>query len=139
MARTKEQILRYVPKSKLAAIYDAWEDSDGMWIMLNDGWNADRMDYNCHTIHEYNVTDLRYQIAGIRQHMRTISVGVPSGKLKLTLWDGTEDAEQFVIHGISSDKPYVKAYGKLYPLTPKEIKLARQMAGAAKSVNVDVI
>ena len=67
MARTKEQILRYVPKSKMEAIRDAWEDSDGMWIILKNGWNADRMDYNCHTIHEDTVADLRYQIAGIRK------------------------------------------------------------------------
>ncbi len=65
--RTKEQILKYVPKSKLEAIEDAWEDSDGMWIILKDGWNADRMDWHCHTIHEDNVRDLRWQIAGIRK------------------------------------------------------------------------
>ena len=65
--RTKEQILKYVPKRKLEAIEDAWEDSDGMWIILKDGWNADRMDWHCHTIHEDNVRDLRWQIAGIRK------------------------------------------------------------------------
>ena len=62
-----ERIMKYVPKTKREAIYDAWEDSDGMWIMLKEGWNADRMDYNCHTIHEDTVKELRYQIAGIRK------------------------------------------------------------------------
>ena len=62
-----EKIMKYVPKMKREAIYDAWEDSDGMWIMLKEGWNADRMDYNCHTIHEDTIKELRYQIAGIRK------------------------------------------------------------------------
>lgn len=61
------RIMKYVPKTKREAIYDAWEDSDGMWIMLNEGWNADRMDYRCHTIHEDTIKELRYQIAGIRK------------------------------------------------------------------------
>lgn len=64
---TKDQILRYVPASKQDAIYDAWQDSDGIWIMLNEGWNADRMDFPCRTIHEDTVKDLRYQIAGIHR------------------------------------------------------------------------
>ena len=64
---TKQQIMNYIPRSKQAAVYDAWEDSDGIWIMLNEGWNADRMDSQCRTIHEDTVKDLRYQIAGIRR------------------------------------------------------------------------
>ena len=61
------KILSYVPKSKREAIQDAWRDSDGMWIILKDGWNADRMDFDCHVIHEDTVADLRWQIAGIRK------------------------------------------------------------------------
>ena len=64
---TKEQIMRYIPKGKREAVYDEWEDSDGIWIMLMEGWNADRGDYRCRTIHEDTVKDLRYQIAGIRK------------------------------------------------------------------------
>lgn len=60
-----ERIMRYVPKNKKNAINDAWRDDDGYWIILNDGWNADRMDFRCHTIHEDNIPELRYQIAGI--------------------------------------------------------------------------
>lgn len=62
-----EKIMKYVPKSKAEAVEDAWIDSDGMWIVLKDGWNADRMDFCCHTIHEETVAELRYQIAGIRK------------------------------------------------------------------------
>lgn len=60
-----DTIMKYIPKSKRDAIYDAWRDSDGYWIMLNKGWNADRMDSCCRTIHEDYISDLRYQIAGI--------------------------------------------------------------------------
>lgn len=59
------RIMKYVPKSKLDAIEDAWIDEDGMWIVLKDGWNADRMDQDCQTIHEDTVRWLRWQIAGI--------------------------------------------------------------------------
>lgn len=67
METMDKRIMKYVPKTKREAIYDAWEDSDGMWIMLKEGWNADRMDYNCRTIHEDTIKELRYQIAGIRK------------------------------------------------------------------------
>ena len=26
-------------------------EKDGFWIILNEGWNADGMDYRCRTIH----------------------------------------------------------------------------------------
>lgn len=60
-----DKIMKYVPKTKREAIRDAWRDGDGFWITLNDGWNADRMDTNCRTIHEDTIADLRFQIAGI--------------------------------------------------------------------------
>ena len=61
-----DRILKYVPKSKHKAIRAAWQDSDGYWITLKDGYNAGRMDNSgCHTIHEDTISDLRYQIAGI--------------------------------------------------------------------------
>lgn len=72
---TKEQIMKLIPKGKQEAVYDAWEDSDGVWIMLKEGWNADNMDTQCRTIHEggedytykETVANLRYQIKGIRK------------------------------------------------------------------------
>ena len=65
---TKEKdarIMKYIPKSKIDAVSTAWIDDDGMWIILKEGWSADRMDSNCRTIHEEYIKDLRYQIAGI--------------------------------------------------------------------------
>lgn len=61
------KIMKYVPKSKVDAISDAWTDDDGMWITLKDGWQAGRMDYGCRVIHEDYIKDLRYQIAGIER------------------------------------------------------------------------
>lgn len=63
--------------------------------------------------------------------MRSISIGVPSGKPKMWLWEGTEDAEKFEIKGINR-KPYVKAYGVRYDLTDKEIEVLHKMQGLVK-------
>lgn len=59
--------MKYVPSSKREAIRDTWKDEDGVWIILNDGWEASRTDRGCHTIHEDTVKQIRYQIAGIRR------------------------------------------------------------------------
>lgn len=63
-----EQIMKYIPKSKLDAVSDAFEDEDGLWIYLKQGWEASRTDRGCHVIHEDTVKELRYQIAGIRRN-----------------------------------------------------------------------
>ena len=60
-------VLKYVPKGKREAIRDAYRDEDGFWICLKDGWEASRTDSGCRTIHEDTITDLRYQIAGIKR------------------------------------------------------------------------
>ena len=62
-----KSIIEYVPQSKRQAIYDSYVDADGMWIILNDGWEATRMDYGCHTIHEDTISELKWQIAGIQK------------------------------------------------------------------------
>ncbi len=53
---------------------------------------------------------------------RPISIGFPSGKLKMTLWEGTEDQETFPIMGANTKCPYCKAYGIRYDLTETEIR-----------------
>ena len=60
-------IMRHVPKNKCCSVSEAWEDSDGIWIILMEGWNADGMDYPCRTIHCWSVEELDYQIAQIRK------------------------------------------------------------------------
>lgn len=61
--------------------------------------------------------------------MRTISIGFPSMTPKLTMWEGTEDEEQFVIKGLKT-KPYIKAYGIRYDLTAQEVKTMKHMLQA---------
>ena len=39
--------------------------------------------------------------------MRSISIGIPSGKAKMTLWEGTEDEEKFDIKFPRRGIPYV--------------------------------
>ena len=48
--------------------------------------------------------------------MRNIRIGVPSGKSKLVLWEGTEDENSFVIKSLNRGTPYVIAYGVKYEL-----------------------
>lgn len=72
---TVNMVSRMIPKSKKAAIREIYEDQDGFWIILNEGWNADGMDYDCHVIHEggddytdaETVKELKYQISMIRK------------------------------------------------------------------------
>ncbi len=72
---TNKQIMSLIPKSKRAAIRDAYEDQDGIWICLNEGWNADNMDSVCRTIHcggedepiSETIQDIKYQVDGIRR------------------------------------------------------------------------
>ena len=53
---TVKMIQRMIPTNKKASIREIYEDQDGFWIILNDGWNADGIDFdelNCY-IDEYN-------------------------------------------------------------------------------------
>ena len=59
--------------------------------------------------------------------MRKISVGVPSGKAKMTLFEGTEDEEAFEIKSVKRGTPYIMAYGIKYELTVEEINHLRTM------------
>lgn len=60
-------IVNYIPKSKRAAVRDAYKDDDGYWVCLNEGWEASNADAGCRTIHEDTISDLVSQIKGIRR------------------------------------------------------------------------
>ena len=72
---TVNTVKRMIPKDKKPAIHEVFEDQDGFWIILNEGWNADGIDSKCRTIHcggeEFTeaetVEDLKYQISQIRK------------------------------------------------------------------------
>lgn len=57
--------------------------------------------------------------------MSSISIGIPSGKLKMALFEGTEDERYFDIKSLKRGIPYVLAYGVKYELTKDEIKYLR--------------
>ena len=59
--------------------------------------------------------------------MRPISVGFPSMKAYMILWEGTEDEERFEIKSCKRGNPYVLAYGKKHYLTEKETKFLRSV------------
>lgn len=72
---TVNMVRRMIPKRKQAAIREIYEDQDGFWIILNEGWNADGMDFHCRTIHSggdemtdvETIADLKDQISQIRK------------------------------------------------------------------------
>ena len=63
--------------------------------------------------------------------MREIRVGVPSGKAKMVMWEGTEDEERFDIKSLKRGAPYVIAYRVKYELTEEEINSLRLMQKVA--------
>ena len=73
---TESQVWKMIPKSKKTAIRELYIDSDGIWIALEKGWNADGMDYPARLIHcgededdasPEVIEDLKYQISEIRK------------------------------------------------------------------------
>ena len=72
---TNAQILKMIPKTKKPAIREVYQDEDGIWVILKEGWNADNTDSPCRTIHcggedeplKATIEDLKYQISGIRK------------------------------------------------------------------------
>lgn len=61
-------ISKYIPKKlyKAGAIQDAFVDSDGYWIWLNDGWYSYDAADDCGMVHEYTIKDLKCAIKQIR-------------------------------------------------------------------------
>ena len=61
--------------------------------------------------------------------MRSISIGFPSGMVKLTLWEGTEDERSFPVKSLKRGRPYVKANGIKYELTDEEVSYIKRVLG----------
>ena len=66
--------------------------------------------------------------------MRSIKIGMPSGKAKITLWENTEDEKTFEIKSLKRGTPYVIAYGTKYELTEEEIKHLQYMQKVSNSL-----
>ena len=59
--------------------------------------------------------------------MRSIKISVPSGKVKMIMWEGTEDEEVFEVKSLKRGTPYIKAYGVKYELTKEEIAYIKSL------------
>ena len=53
---------------------------------------------------------------------RNVSIGVPSGILKLELFGGTDGAVRVRIMKVNTNKPFVRYHGKQYYLSLEEIQ-----------------
>lgn len=64
-------IWKYIPGKYNEAVTDAFADSDGYWVWLDNepgGWRAYDGGEDCGIIHEYTVADLREAIKTIKRH-----------------------------------------------------------------------
>ena len=66
--------------------------------------------------------------------MRSISVGFPSRKVYMYLWESSEDEEKFEVKSLKRGKPYVLAYGIKYYLTEEEARFARTFIVPQKGI-----
>ncbi len=59
--------------------------------------------------------------------MRSISAEFPNGKIKMRMFEGTEDEEAFEIKSLKRGIPYIVAYGIKYYLSKEETKVVKQL------------
>lgn len=50
--------MKYIPKKHKDKVKALWKDSDGIWLILKNGWGTTTMGEDCHTIHEDTIPDL---------------------------------------------------------------------------------
>lgn len=60
-----EKIMKYVPKRLVGAIREAYHDSDGYWIHLEDDYMDTHM--NAHVIHGYTINELREDLQNVER------------------------------------------------------------------------
>lgn len=59
--------------------------------------------------------------------MRSIRVGIPSGKIKMVMFEGTEDEESYVVKSLKRGTPYIVACGTKYYLSKEETDAAKKL------------
>ena len=59
--------------------------------------------------------------------MRSIRMGFPSGKVKMVMFEGTEDEEAFEVKSLQRGTPYIVAYGIKYYLSKEEIQMVKKL------------
>ena len=60
-----EKIMKYVPKRLVNAVKQAFHDSDGYWIFLEDDYMDTHM--NTHVIHGYTINELREDLQNVER------------------------------------------------------------------------
>ena len=68
--RQATNIWKYIPKSKLSGVTNAFSDSDGYWVWLDEDHVAYDGGEDCGMIHEYTIADLKAAIKTIRPGRR---------------------------------------------------------------------
>ena len=69
--REAKNIWKYIPSSLSEAVTNAFSDSDGYWVWLDNeegGWRAYDGDEDCGIIHEYTIADLKAAIKTIKKY-----------------------------------------------------------------------
>lgn len=65
--RQAKDLWKYIPEKLKEGVTDAFSDSDGYWIMLDENHVAYDGGSDCGMIHEYNIADLKAAIKTIRK------------------------------------------------------------------------
>lgn len=65
--RQAKNLWKYIPQKLCEAVSEAYSDSDGYWIHLNEGWIAYDGGNDCGIIHCYTINDLKADIKTIRK------------------------------------------------------------------------
>lgn len=65
--RQARDIWKYIPQKYREGIENAFSDSDGYWIWLDEDHEAYDGGADCHMVHEYRVADLVKAIRTIRR------------------------------------------------------------------------
>lgn len=68
--RQAKDIYKYIPDKYLGGVTNAFSDSDGYWIWLDEDYVAYDGGEDCGMIHEYNIADLKTAIKTIRKGRR---------------------------------------------------------------------
>lgn len=64
-SRKSADLWQYIPKKLYPAVEDVMIDSDGYWIVLQEGWLAYDQGEDCGAIHEFTIKDLKNAIKTI--------------------------------------------------------------------------
>lgn len=62
-----KNIWQYIPAYLQCHVADAFSDSDGYWIYLDEGYTAYDGGEDCGVIHDYTIADLKESIRTIRR------------------------------------------------------------------------